>query len=111
HEVRLLAEAMESFIRFRDRHPELADRFIDVRYADLVAEPLAVVRRIYQRLDQPLTQVAAERIAHLVASRSRYRRRHASSLAELGVDLAAEGRRFHRYCFRFGIPCQPIELG
>jgi hypothetical protein len=37
--------------RFRDARPQLAGRFIDVNYCELVSDPLAVVRRIYQQLD------------------------------------------------------------
>lgn len=106
-EARVLAEAMERFIGFRDSHPELAERFIDLEYSELVSDPLAAVRRIYQRLGSPLTQPAEERMRHLAASRSRYSGRlTAPALAELGVDVSAEAQRFAPYCFRFGIPFQ-----
>ena len=49
-EARAIAERMERFIRFREVHPELAGRFIDVNYSELVADPLAAVRRIYHQL-------------------------------------------------------------
>ena len=39
-EARELAAGMERFIRFRDGHPELAGRFIDVNYSELVSAPL-----------------------------------------------------------------------
>ncbi len=38
-ESRVLAERMERFMRFRDTHPELADRFMDVSLHELVADP------------------------------------------------------------------------
>jgi Sulfotransferase family len=106
-EARMLAEAMERIIRFRDGHPELAERFIDVKYGELVSDPLAVVRRIYQQLDIRLTELAAERMQRLAWTRSRYRRRHVSlTLADLGLDELSEARRFESYCSRFGIPFQ-----
>jgi hypothetical protein len=108
---RMLAEAMERITRFRDARPELAGRFIDVKYCELVTDPLAAVRRIYQHCDIRLTEVAAERMRRLAGSRSRYRGRHASpTLADLGLDGPAETRRFEGYCSRFGIPCQHSEL-
>jgi hypothetical protein len=104
-EAMLLAQAMEEFIRFRDAHPEMADRFIDLNYCELVGEPLSAVRRVYRQLDIVLTEEAAERMRQLVSQRSRYRK-HNPKLSEFGVDVLREARRFSQYCFRFGVPCQ-----
>jgi hypothetical protein len=106
HEARALAERTERSIRFRDMHPELADRFLDIGYSELVSDPMAVVRRIYRHLDRPLAGDAIQRMTRLVSNHSRYRRRHNPTLAELGFDAAAEIRRFETYCQRFGIVCR-----
>jgi len=72
----------------------------------LVSDPLAVVRRIYGRLDITLTETAAERMRQLATARSRYQKPVASpTLAYIGLDPAAERERFAGYCSRFGIPC------
>jgi hypothetical protein len=105
-EATILARSMESFIRFRDEHPEMAGRFIDLNYSELVADPLAAVRRVYQQLEAPLTEEAARRIRELVSKRSRYQKSQIPTLAEFGVDVIREARRFSQYCFRFGVPCQ-----
>ena len=42
-EARTLAEGMESITLFREAHPELAGRFIDVKYDELVSDPLAML--------------------------------------------------------------------
>jgi hypothetical protein len=104
-EASLLAGSMDRFIRFRDMHPELAGRFIDLNYSDLVADPLAAVQRVYRQLDLALTKPAADRMQHLISQRSRYRK-YTPTLAEFGVDVLREARRFSQYCFRFGVPCQ-----
>jgi hypothetical protein len=104
-EAMLLARAMEEFIRFRDAHPEMSSRFIDLNYSELVADPLAAVKRVYQQLDIGLTEQAAQRMRQLISQRSRYRK-HNPTLTEFGVDVLREARRFSRYCFRFGVPCQ-----
>jgi hypothetical protein len=110
-EARVLAEAMERFIQFRDRHPELAGRFIDMKHTELVSNPLAAVRRIYEHLGVPLTDLAAERMQHFIANRSRYQgHRINRTLAELGYDALAEARRFNRYSLRFGIPCASVRV-
>jgi hypothetical protein len=80
---------------------------MDVKYPELVSDSLAVVRRIYGRLDIRLTDAASQRMQRLALSRSRYERRGASPTSEdLGLDCSAEAHRFEGSCSRFGIPCQ-----
>jgi Sulfotransferase family len=106
-EARTLAGGMQCMISFRENHPKLAGRFIDVNYDELVSDPLSVLRRIYQQLNMPLTQVAAERMQRLASTRSPYRGRRANpSLAEFGLDESVERRRFEAYCSRFDIRSQ-----
>jgi hypothetical protein len=110
-EARVLAEGTERFIQFRDSHPELASRFIDVKYTDLVANPIATVGRIYQQLDAPLTDQAAGLIRQLAESRSRYRGPRASAEPEgVKLETTLERDRFERYCLRFGLPFQQADL-
>lgn len=104
-EAVLLARAMEKFIYFRDAHPEFEKRFIDLSYSDLVSNPLAAVRRVYEQLDITLTKQATERMRQLISKRARYRK-HNPTLTEFGIDVLREARRFSQYCFRFGVPCQ-----
>jgi Sulfotransferase family len=106
-EARILADTMERSIRFRDEHPELAGRFLDLNYREIVSDPLGSVRRVYQHMDSPLTERAVERMRQFIATRSRYHRRQNPTLADLGLDVTAETRRFQNYCNRFGIPLQP----
>ena len=111
HEAHALADGIDRFTRFRDTHPELAHRFIDVKYAELVAAPLAVVRQIYHHLNIRLTDCAVERMRLLAANRSTYPKRFGSpNLGQLGLDLVAEARRFRPYCFRFGVGEQESAL-
>ncbi len=106
-EVRMLAESMECITRFRDSHPELAEHFMDVTYREVVADPMAVVRRVYERLGRRLTEAAAERMQRLIGNRSRYRTRNASlTLADLGLDGPDVARQFEGYCSRFGVSCR-----
>jgi LPS sulfotransferase NodH len=98
HEARNLAEGMERIISFRQAHPELEGRFIDVKYRELVSDPVSVVRRIYRQLEMPLTEVATERMQRLASMRSRYKGPRANpTLAELGLDESVERGRFEAY--------------
>jgi hypothetical protein len=106
-ESRSLSEGIQRIMSFRDAHPELAGRFIDVRYRELVSDPLAIVRQIYQQFDIRLTDAAAERMQRMASNRSQYHRRNGSpTLAEIGLDGPTEIGRFQSYCSRFGISCQ-----
>jgi LPS sulfotransferase NodH len=105
-EARSLAEHVEGITSFREAHPELSGRFIDIKYHELVADPLTVVGQIYKRLDKPLTKMAASRMQGLASRRSRYKGRHGSrTLENLEMDGSTLTRRFESYCSRFGIPC------
>jgi hypothetical protein len=105
-EVRSLAEHMESITSFRGAHPELDGRFIDIRYHELVSDPLTVVRQIYQRLDKHLSDLAIERMQLLASKRSRYKaHRNGLGLSDLALDGALDPHRLEAYCSKFGIPC------
>lgn len=103
-ETRLLADGTEKFLQFRDAHPELADRFVDIKYSDLVAEPLATIRQIYERLALSLSDAAVARISAVASKRTRYRGvAHQCNPAHLGREVQAQAQRFERYCSRFGL--------
>jgi hypothetical protein len=100
----ILVAAIKRLTSFRDAHPELAERFIDIGYSELVADPLAIVNRIYRQFEMPLTEEAAGRMRQLATSRTRYPgRNRVPTLQELGIDVPAQERRFEGYCHRFGI--------
>lgn len=100
----VLAKALDRFVNFRDAHPELAGRFIDVRYQEITRDPLAVVRRIYEEFDIPLTGGAIERMQSLAGRRSRYEHRRAPAQPRDFVNEArAHASCFERYCLRFKV--------
>jgi hypothetical protein len=81
------------------------DRFLDIRYADLVTEPLATVETIYESLDWQLEESTLRKMSdYLVRKPKGARGEHRYSLAEMGLDAAAERRRFAFYGERFRVP-------
>jgi hypothetical protein len=109
-ETRVLAQNTERFILFRDRHPELADRIIDMKYTDLIADPMKAVQTVCARLDTTLNESQAESVRQLAASRSRYRGPRASAeLSRVKFGGGVELRSFERYCLRFGLPFQGAD--
>lgn len=104
-EARTLADNTERFIGFRHRHPELADRIVDIKYTELAADPLTALRRIYEQMGVRLAEPAAERMRQLAAKRTRYSGPRASASPEwLQLEDALDFGSFERYCLRFGIP-------
>src|SRR5215471_6734873 len=107
HEARVLAENTEHCMEFRDRHPELADRIVDIKYSQLVADPVTAVRPIYERLGTGLQTPQAERIGRLAAERSRYQGPRASAKPyQIKPEAGAHVNKFEEYCLRFGLPFQ-----
>ena len=106
-EARKVAQMLDYISRFRDAHPELSEQFIDVKYSELITDPLAVVRRINEHLGIQLANPTAERMQHIASSRSRYRSRHSGpTLAALNFTGTAETRALDSYRDRFGIPAR-----
>lgn len=107
-ESRNLAWCVERVIRFREKHPELAQRFVDVNYSELAADPLRVVRRIFQQFNLPLSGSTIERMQTLARSRSAYRGRStAPTLVEVGLNPPVQLKVFGEYCRQFGIASVP----
>jgi len=111
-EAQKIEQMLGYITRFRDAYPNVAGQFVDVTYPELVSDPMAVVRRIYERLDIRLTELAAERMRRLAAARSQYeKRRHNSPpMADLSLHSTVHLQRFEDYCARFGISFQHSEL-
>lgn len=110
-EAKNLSWNMRRLIRFRDEHPELANRFIDVNYSELSNDPLSVVRRIFRQFEMPLSNETLARMQQLARNRSAYKgRRMAPTLAEVKMNPRTQLILFGEYCRRFGIPGGPAGV-
>ena len=85
---------------------ELPDaQFVDVRYADLMDEPVGTIRGVYARLGIDFPSSLAVAVAdHLAAQPKGARGAHTYSLADTGLDAARERARFRRYQAEYGVP-------
>ena len=96
---------MESITSFREASPDLAGRFIDVKYHGLVSDPMRVVRQIYWRLDKQLTEWAIDRMQFFASKRSQYKGQPDGSMpGDFALDDALDQCRLEAYCSQFGIP-------
>ena len=80
-----------------------AEAFVDVAYRELVADPVPVVRAIYERRQRPLPSGAEERIGDWMRANPQHKHgAHRYDLARFGLTGDAVDAAFARYTERFG---------
>ena len=81
------------------------DRFIDVQFADLMADHLGTIGGIADRLGMPLTDEATDRIRAYLAAKPRGRHgAHSYRFEDLGLDHAETRAKFANYMSHFNVP-------
>jgi hypothetical protein len=97
----LLDRGARAFMAARDRHDP--GHFLDVRYADLVADPVGTVAGVYRHFGLPWTAAVREAVAAEDAASRRGTRapRHAYALADFGLDPDEVSERFTAYTARY----------
>ena len=87
-QLAFMSGMLNGAMQFRASRPELESRWIDVRYADLVDDPMAVVNRIYERLDWRLEPEARDYLEEWLARQEERRSReppHRYRLEDFGL--------------------------
>ena len=87
-QLAVMSGMLNGAMRFRASRPELESRWVDVRYADLVEEPMAVVNQIYEQLDWRLEPEARDEMEEWLARQEEQRRSeppHRYSLEDFGL--------------------------
>jgi len=101
------AIAMDLVMRWRDDGTIPDDRVIDVRFADLVGDPVATVRTVLQRSGTQLEGQGEERMLAYLAAKPRDRHgRHDYDFADTGLDPEATRARFAAYQARYDVPSE-----
>ncbi len=99
-QLALMSGMMERAVHFRETHPELEDRWMDVNYVDLIEDPFGVVRRIYQHFGWTLEQEALDAMEEWQfrqAEKRRGEKRHRYALEDYGLTPEAVNAAFKRY--------------
>lgn len=88
---------------FKAKHG--ADAILDVQYADLMRDPIAAARGIYDRFGDAYTPEAeAGMQAYMADNQQGKHGKHAYSLEEFGLTREGVHERFADYIERYGIP-------
>ena len=99
-QLTFMSDMLERAVRFREAHPELQQHWCDVNYLDLVDDPWAIVRRIYEHFDWPLEPAALaamEAWQARQAEKRRGERRHRYNLQDYDLTADAVDAAFSRY--------------
>ena len=88
----------------RSGRGDLAERFCDVGYPELIRDPMPVVQRIYRHFGRELTPEAAGAMERFIAGHPKDQNGvHSYSLQQFGLDPATERRNFQGYIDYFGV--------
>jgi len=107
HWVAMLEEAIRRVDAFRAAYPE--HPIVDVRYDDLVAEPVATVESIYSAFSDSMTLDTRGRdamAAYAAAHPKDALGVHEYDLSEFGLDAAQLAERFSGYVRRYDVPAR-----
>jgi hypothetical protein len=97
-------EGMRRALAARDGGCAPPDRFFDVRYTDLVRDPIGVVRGIYAHFDMRFTDGAEQRMRRFLGENPKDKHgRHEYTLEQFGLDRDQERLRYAWYRERFGL--------
>jgi hypothetical protein len=95
-----LDRMLQSLVRDRDAIP--ADRSVDIRFDDFMADDLAVTERVYELAGEPLTDEARAAMADYLAGHQRGRLGTVATSPEMfGLTEAGLRERFAPYVERF----------
>ena len=91
-------------VEFSQTNGNSQGRFLNVLYADLMREPMEVVRRIYRYFDMELTgETEMAMMSFLTQNPQNRFGVHRYSLEKFGLDPDTERRRFEFYTNSFGV--------
>jgi hypothetical protein len=107
HWTDVLSEMVARAETFREHGDDSV--FLDVAYADLVADPIGTIRRAYEFLgDELAPEVEAAMAAYASTNRQGKYGTHTYALTDLGLDRGALEERFAEYRSRYDIPHETV---
>lgn len=100
-----MALGLDAVMHWRAQGEVPDDRFYDLRYADLMADPVGALRRLYASWDRELDDATAQRVERYLAARPREQHGpHRYDLSTFGIDADALRARYARYRAQYDVP-------
>jgi hypothetical protein len=101
------AYLLDGAVRLRDSGHVDPAQFFDVRYHDLMSDPVGTIGNLYERFGLHLSDRTAASIrAYLEAKPKGKHGAHRYSFADTGFDRERERARFAAYQERYGVPSE-----
>ena len=98
------ADALDDAMTARKTHCDKADQFIDVHFEEVVADPVAAMRRAYARFDVPWSSEVESRMRAFLANNPRGKHgAHSYEIEDFGMSLRQIRERFEGYCSKYDI--------
>ena len=104
-QLRWWADSLDAAMAARDKHGDKSDQFLDVQFDEVVADPVAVLHRAYERFDIPWSANTEGRMGAFLANNPRGKHgAHQYEIEDFGMSLAQIRERFEDYCDAYRIP-------
>lgn len=104
-----LAKGYERSVDFRERSALPASRVVDLHFREFIADPIAVVRRLYGRFEiELLPETEAKMLDYLQKNPSNRDGAHSHRLEDTGLDIDEERERVARYQNYFDVPLEIV---
>jgi hypothetical protein len=92
------AAGLARTLAMRQADPALDDRILDLHYADVVADPIGTVGRIYRHADLEMSPAALDRMRKFMEANPQGRHgRHHYTLEQFGLEEDRERARYGAY--------------
>lgn len=102
-----LAEGLRRAAAVRDRWPAAAPPPFDMQFGEFLRDEIGMMRRIYTHFGRDLSDLAETRMRRFLAHNPKDKHgAHRYTLADAGLDAAAERARYAAYQTRFGVPSE-----
>ncbi len=99
-----LAEGLQAATDVRERRGLSEDRVLDVQFRDFMQDEIGMVRRIYEHFGLEFTLTFEARLSEFLASHAADQHgAHKYTLADAGLEVDAERRRYAAYQERYGV--------
>jgi Sulfotransferase family len=98
-------DSLDAAMAARDKHSDKSDQFMDIQFEEVLADPVGVLLRAYERFDMPWSDDIERRMRSFLADNPRGKHgAHQYALEDFGIDIGQVRDRFDHYCRAYDIP-------